>query len=241
MIFGRQVPACREDVLMQTLSPRLLMVEGLVPVCGCAADIGTDHGYLLAALLESGKCARGYGSDLRPGPLDAARRTVSERGLSGRAELLLSDGADRLPVEEIDALVFAGMGGELIAELVLRDPRLRSPEKLLICQPMTRASQLRTALCGAGFGILREDACREGRRLYQAAVFAWTGVPRTLTAAEAAAGRLPYRENPDAAAILRSEAGRLRKVAAACTDAVRAEEGAALAAELERLLEEGAR
>lgn len=219
-----------------SLTPRLRMTAGLVPACGCCADIGTDHGYLIAALVLSGRCARGYAGDLRPGPLDAARRTVEGCGLSGRITLLLSDGTDALPAEEIDAFVFAGMGGELIAELVLRDGRLRAPGKTLICQPMTRAGQLRAALCGAGFRIIREDACREGRRLYQAAAFVWDGESRALTAAEALAGRLPYRENEAAAALLRAEVKRLREIADACTDASRAEESRRVAAELAALL-----
>lgn len=221
---------------MFELTPRLQMVAGLVPPCACAADVGTDHGLLLAALLRSGRCARGYGSDLRPGPLAAARRTIENAALSHRADLLLSDGADALPVEKIDALIFAGMGGELIAELILRDERLRDPLKTLVCQPMTRPARLRAALCRAGFTITREDACHEGQRFYQATVFVWDGESRVLSDAEAVMGRLPFRENADAAALLRREVERLRRVAAVCGDSVQAEADRRLAGEIEARL-----
>ena len=36
------------------LSPRLQMVADFVPPCTCAADIGTDHGYLPVWLLQNG-------------------------------------------------------------------------------------------------------------------------------------------------------------------------------------------
>ena len=192
------------------LTKRLQMVYGLVPECGCAADVGTDHGYLLAELLATGKCARGIGSDLNPGPLAAAERTMAERGLT--AELLLSDGLRELPVSEIDAVVIAGMGGELIAELVLREPGLRDPRKRIVAQPMTKAPYLRKALCAAGYGIEREDACHEGRRYYQATVFVWTGEPVTLTDGETLVGRLPVDTNEDARTLLDREREKLKRI-----------------------------
>ncbi|MBQ4485482.1 MAG: tRNA (adenine(22)-N(1))-methyltransferase TrmK, partial [Oscillospiraceae bacterium] len=39
-------------------------------------DIGTDHGYLPAYLLTSGRCTRAIAADINEMPLDAARRTL---------------------------------------------------------------------------------------------------------------------------------------------------------------------
>ena len=53
---------------MQRLSPRLKMTADMVREGAAVADIGTDHAYLSAYLVVSGKCPRALASDLRDGP-----------------------------------------------------------------------------------------------------------------------------------------------------------------------------
>jgi len=62
------------------LSPRLAAVAGLVPAGVRAADIGCDHGYLSLHLTESGIAAHCIASDVREGPLSAARENVRAAG-----------------------------------------------------------------------------------------------------------------------------------------------------------------
>ena len=40
------------------LDERLGMLADMVPVCSAAADVGTDHGFLGAWLLENKKCGK---------------------------------------------------------------------------------------------------------------------------------------------------------------------------------------
>ena len=49
------------------LSPRLRMAASLVPPGARLADIGTDHGYLPAALILEGAIPSAIAADLRPG------------------------------------------------------------------------------------------------------------------------------------------------------------------------------
>ena len=60
------------------LSPRLRMVAGLVPPSSRLADIGTDHAYLPAALIQEGTIPAAIAADLRQGPLNRAKATVRE-------------------------------------------------------------------------------------------------------------------------------------------------------------------
>jgi tRNA (adenine22-N1)-methyltransferase len=62
---------------------RLETVAGLVPPCEAAADIGTDHGYVPALLIQSGRCRKVIASDIAAGPCDAARETVARFHLGG--------------------------------------------------------------------------------------------------------------------------------------------------------------
>ena len=92
------------------LSPRLRMAASLVPPGARLADIGTDHGYLPAALILEGAIPSAIASDLRPGPLARARETAVRYGLEDRLSLRLCDGLSGIGPEEADALVIAGMG-----------------------------------------------------------------------------------------------------------------------------------
>ena len=93
------------------LSPRLSMVGELVPVGARLADVGTDHAYLPAALILEGKIPWAVAADLRRGPLDRARTTVREYGLTGKAAFRLCDGLTGIRPGEVDAVAVAGMGG----------------------------------------------------------------------------------------------------------------------------------
>lgn len=129
-----------------------------------AADIGTDHGYLACYLVQSGICGRAAAADINELPLKSAERTVSEYGLGDRVELILSDGLDNVPSEGITDVICAGMGGELIVQILSRHEWIK--RCALILQPMTKAGVLRRWLYENGFAVGEERACRDGRFVY---------------------------------------------------------------------------
>ena len=55
-------------------------------------DVGTDHGYLAAELLLTGKCTRAIAADINEKPLASARATIEKHGLADKAQIVLSDG-----------------------------------------------------------------------------------------------------------------------------------------------------
>lgn len=98
----------------------------------------------------------------RPGPLDSARRCVRENGLEGQIETRLADGLDGLPLAGITDIIIAGMGGQLIAEILSRRVSELGGVNLLL-QPMTQAPYLRQWLCENGFAIRQERCAVAGR------------------------------------------------------------------------------
>ena len=50
------------------LTRRLAALYNFVAPGRVVADVGTDHGYLIAELVESGRCPRGYACDINPQP-----------------------------------------------------------------------------------------------------------------------------------------------------------------------------
>jgi tRNA (adenine22-N1)-methyltransferase len=158
--------------------------------------VGADHGQLICALVASGKCPRGFAADIAVGPLDAARRTIREAGLEDRVRAVLSDGLKELPGEEIDDVVIAGMGGELIAEILLAVPWTRDGQKRFVLQPMTREATLRRTLYREGFAILAEQAVISGRFVYPLLTAHYTGEPSEITPLFAETGLLLGKNDP---------------------------------------------
>ena len=168
------------------LSPRLRMVGDLIPPGARLADVGTDHAYLPAALILEGKLPWAIAADLRQGPLDRARATVREYGLTGKVAFRLCDGLRGIRPEEVDAVTVAGMGGETIAAILSAAPWVR--ERELVLQPMSSMPELRGWLQENGFRIEEERLAKEGDALYTA-FLARAGEMGPLTPAELWAGK----------------------------------------------------
>ena len=172
------------------LTPRLQMTAELVPRGARLADIGTDHAYLPAALLQEGKIPFAIVSDLRQGPLERARATVRACGLYHQTAFRLCDGLRGFRREELDAAVIAGMGGETIAAILAAAPWVRERDVPLVLQPMSSMPDLRLWLAGHGYRIQEEWLCCEGETLYTA-FSVRAGEMGPMTPAELWAGRNP--------------------------------------------------
>ncbi len=158
-----------------SLRPRLNMVANMVRQGSVSADIGTDHGYLPAFLVKSGKCPFGIAADLRKSPLENAKETLRIYGVEDKVKVRLSDGLDLILPDECDDIVFAGMGGTLIVELLSRTPWIKDKVKRFIFQPMSHSEDVREFLCKNGFTILSENACFDDGRDYIAFCAEYTG------------------------------------------------------------------
>ena len=151
---------------MITLDKRLSAVAALVRQGSRLADIGTDHAYLPVHLVQSGVCPSAIASDIGAGPLDAARRTVTENQLTSEIALRLGNGLATVSAEEVEDIAIAGMGGETIVAILEAAPWVKESRLRLILQPMTRAEDLRRWLLHNGFSVLEEHLITDGRHLY---------------------------------------------------------------------------
>lgn len=155
---------------------RLKMVYSLIPG-GVLCDIGADHCRLPVLALQSGLCPRAVATDLRPGPLSAAKRTVERYGLEDKITLVLSDGFENVPdglFDSVDCFVIAGMGGELIERII----RGRFTDKPLVLQPQSAVYDLARFLDESGYRVEKRLYCREGDKLYTALRCRYDGVRR---------------------------------------------------------------
>ena len=170
------------------LTPRLRMVADLLPAGECLVDVGTDHAYLPAAMIQEGKIPSAIAADLRQGPLSRAKETVRECGLNKQIGFRLCNGLVGIRPEEVGSVAIAGMGGETIAEILKAAPWVRTKAKSLVLQPMSSMEDLRVWLVENGYVILKEDLAREGDTIYTA-LLVTNGEMEPLTPAEQLAGK----------------------------------------------------
>lgn len=146
------------------LTPRLNCIINYVNAV-TAADIGTDHAYVSIELIKSGRAKHVIASDVRIGPLDIAKGHIEKNGLCDKIETRLGGGLSVLKPGEADNIIIAGMGGELIEEIIRADEAVARASELIL-QPMNSQYELRRYLLENGFTIEKEDIECEGHRVY---------------------------------------------------------------------------
>ena len=149
---------------MTMLDERLSLAYGLYPACRLAADIGTDHAHLPAALLQRGRCQHMVLTDRSPSALDNARREMVRRRLLDRVTLCLGEGLSPLS-GPCEAISVTGMGGRTIREILLSG-RQKLQGATLILSAHTDWPLIRAALMDIGYHADREEPCFAAGRFY---------------------------------------------------------------------------
>ena len=155
---------------MLSLDSRLSTAAALCRKGVVVADVGTDHALLACHLAQNGAKSV-IASDIRLGPLEAARRTVLETGVTNVA-VVQSDGLRE--IDYADDVVICGMGGELIAQIIA-GCRFLTKDTRFILQPMTKADALRKSLYKNGFVIDEERTAYDSKRGYVIMLARYTG------------------------------------------------------------------
>lgn len=196
---------------MEHLDARLGTIAAMVPRCRAVADIGCDHGLLVAALLEGGRCDYGIAADINPMPLEKARQELTRRGLLAQSECRLTNGLCGIAPVGVDAVVIAGMGGELIADILSRWDYTENPAITYLLQPMTRPVHLRQWLYTHRFTLQEERCCRANGKLYTVLRAQYTGCATEETPAALYFGALDLENDPLAGEYREQVLGRLRR------------------------------
>lgn len=147
------------------LSTRLKTIASFVSEGMCVADIGTDHGYIPIYLISSGLADKAYAMDVNQGPLERAKQNITKEGLGSRIKCILSDGMEALP-EDADSAVIAGMGGDLMEQILKRGQDKLCHVAELILSPQSHWEKVRRFLHSHGFAIEKEALIREDGKYY---------------------------------------------------------------------------
>ncbi|MBP3706332.1 MAG: SAM-dependent methyltransferase [Clostridia bacterium] len=143
--------------------------------------MGTDHGYLPAALYLSGGFLSITATDISHSPIENAKKNFNKLGIKD-VNLICSDGLRGVAKQDAEYTVIAGMGGDVISGII--DRCSYKNEIKFILQPMTAAKTLREYLAKNGFSIEKETAVKENNKLYSVMLCSFSGSPYSLSMGE---------------------------------------------------------
>lgn len=156
------------------------------------ADIGCDHGKVVAAALEENRVACAIACDVSAPSLDKARALAAQRGLDCRVAFRCTDGFAGFGDDDADIAVVAGMGGAETIKILKGLPR---GVKRLVLSPHANACDVRGSLKDFGFGIEAETTVWCADKFYPV-IRARRGLQRALSRSDLLFG-LSQKDNGD--------------------------------------------
>lgn len=149
------------------LSKRLNFIINNIDKTSALADIGTDHGYIPLYATQNGLCDKAIAIDINKDPLDKARLNAILEGAGDELEFRLGDGLNPLKKDEVEAVVIAGMGGNLIRDILEESIEKVSSLNYLILVPAQNPEVLREYLYNNDYEIICENLCEEDGIYYE--------------------------------------------------------------------------
>ncbi len=130
------------------------------------ADIGCDHAFVSMYLIKTGRAKKVIAMDVKKGPLHIARDNINSHCMGDIIETRLSNGFDKLSVGEVDCAIIAGMGGELMVDIMTRGKVHTDNGIHLILQPQSEPWKVREYLYNIGYEITDEEILIEEGKYY---------------------------------------------------------------------------
>ena len=149
------------------LSKRLMFIVNHIDKCESIIDVGTDHGYIPIYVVKNNICNKAIASDINRDPVKKAKMNVSLEGLSDKIDVRLGGGLATVKKGEVNGVLMAGMGGNLIRDILEADMDKVSKYDFLILQPAQNPEVLREYLYTSGYEILAEDLCYDEGIYYE--------------------------------------------------------------------------
>lgn len=162
------------------ISRRLKLISDLVKDVDSVVDVGTDHGYVVIDLLKGGRVKKAIASDINKGPVDRARKNVADHNLSHKIECRLGGGLTTVKPGEVEAAVIAGMGGNLIRDILLESEEVFKKLDYVIVQPVQNPEVLREYVYKLGWNLEDEWIIFDEDKYYEIFKVSYGNEPKTV-------------------------------------------------------------
>jgi tRNA (adenine22-N1)-methyltransferase len=149
------------------ISERLECIAKMVEKCDSVADIGTDHAYLPIYLIKNGVCRRAIASDINKGPVEKAKLNIRMENEDESIECRLGSGLTTILPNEVNVAIIAGMGGNLIRNIIEESMEVFKSLDYLVLQPVQNPDILRRYIYERGYEVIDEELCKDENRYYE--------------------------------------------------------------------------
>lgn len=124
------------------LDQRLTAIANLVDY-GKVADVGCDHGKLGYYLVSTDRASEVIATDISKPSLDKAKELAFENGVAHLMQTRLCDGLGAVCSEEVDTVIVAGLGGDVISGILQRAMEEGKTFGSFILSPNTHPEKVR--------------------------------------------------------------------------------------------------
>ncbi len=162
------------------LSIRLKAIASMIEDCNSVVDVGTDHGYVPIYLVKNGVIKSAIASDINRGPVEKASKNVLSNNVSEQINCRLGSGLSTVKKGEVQVAIIAGMGGNLIRDILEADLKVVKELKYIILQPVQNAEVLREYLYNTGYDVLDEEICMDDGKFYEIIKVKYNNKPEIL-------------------------------------------------------------
>ena len=149
------------------ISKRLKFIIEHIDKCNCIADIGTDHGYIPIYAIKNFLCNKAIASDINKGPVEKAKLNSVLDKVDAFVDVRLGPGLKTIKKGEANGVIIAGMGGNLIIDILKADIEKVKEMDFLVLQPAQNPEVLREYLYNNGYEIINEDLCYDEGIFYE--------------------------------------------------------------------------
>lgn len=149
------------------LSDRLKVVGGMIKDVNTIVDVGTDHAYIPIYLIKNNIIEKAIASDINSGPVEKAKKNVSNYNLGDKIICRLGGGLTTVKPKEVDAAIIAGMGGNLIRDIIEESKEVFKNLDYAILQPVQNPEVLREYIYKSGYKIIDEELVKEEDKFYE--------------------------------------------------------------------------
>ena len=144
---------------------RIELLASLSEGSNSLLDLGCDHAHVLTLAINKYNVKEGIASDISDGPLKMAKENIIRANLIDKIKIIKSDGFKNIN-DYFDTCIIAGMGGELIKD-ILNNGLDKIRNKKLILEPNNNQDIVRRFLNDNNFKIIDEYALYDANKYYE--------------------------------------------------------------------------
>ena len=163
------------------LSSRLAAAASMVAEGTRVADVGCDHGKLSAWLVLSGRCIFAYAIDISKPSLQKAADLFVSLNVDRMTETVYADGLKSLKPGDVDEVVIAGLGCDVISRIIGDAVWLKDRNKHMVLVPGSRHAELRRYIYSEGYEIEKEQAVIDSAVCYTVMSVRYCGINREIS------------------------------------------------------------